>query len=316
MTQPRITVATSPKPFTDPLIRRIQRNALRNWKALGLEVLVFGDEDGAAEAARELGVTHIPQVARNRWGTPLLADILEQTRRLGRGRWLMLANADILFTPGLLQAVEALENARAFPCLVTGRRWDLDLEQDLHFQEPDWPRWLEEQVRQRARLNLTGMDYFLFPRELPLRMPPLAIGRSGWDNWMIYNARRQGWKVVDATPDILVVHQNHHYRHLPGGQPPYRLEETRHNIRLAGGEDKMFTLWEATHLLRQGRLEPVPWTWMRPLRRVELALLRNGFPERGWKRVLLRFVRRRLQAAIVARPDWWQRYYRMQEPCA
>jgi len=123
-----ITVATSPKPFTDPLIRLIQTNALRNWTALGLEVLVFGDEEGVAEAAKSLGIRHLPHVARNAWGTPLLSDILRQARVQGQGDWVMLANADILFTPCLWRAVEALERHRAAPCIVTGRRWDVDIQ--------------------------------------------------------------------------------------------------------------------------------------------------------------------------------------------
>ncbi len=310
-----ITVATSPKPFTDPLIRLIQTNALRNWTALGLEVLVFGDEEGVAEAAKSLGIRHLPHVARNAWGTPLLSDILRQARVQGQGDWVMLANADILFTPCLWRAVEALEQHRAAPCIVTGRRWDVDVQSPLTFDEAGWPQRLWERVARQGRLNLQGMDYFLFPRDLPLDMPPLAIGRAGWDNWMIYHGRQQGWKVIDATPDILVVHQNHHYRHLPGGQPHYKLDETRENVRLAGGEDKMYTLWEATHLLKEGRVRPAPWHPMKPLRRLELWLLRDGFPERGWKRVLIRWVRRKWQAALVRNPDWWKRYYRMAAPC-
>ena len=31
-------------------------------------------------------------------------------------------------------------------------------------------------------------------------MPDFAIGRAGWDNWMIYHARQQGWPVIDGTP--------------------------------------------------------------------------------------------------------------------
>ncbi len=311
---PVITVATSPKPFTDPLIRLIQTNALRNWKHLGLEVLVFGDEEGVAEVVRALDLIHIPQVARNAQGTPLLSDILHQARARSQGRWLMMANADVLFTPCLFRAVDILEKHQANPCIVTGRRWDVDVKEALDF-EPGWNQVLWRRIREQGRLNLQGMDYFLFPRDLPLEMPPLAIGRAGWDNWMIYHGRRMGWKVVDATPAILVIHQNHHYRHLPGGKPHYKLEETKENIRLAGGEDKMYTLWEATHILKANGIEPAPWHPMKPLRRLELRLLRHGFPERGWKRILIRWVRRKWQAALVRNPNWWKRYYRIQQPC-
>ena len=53
-----LTIFTAPKPFTNPHIDLIQRNAIRSWVALGpeVEVLLIGEEEGLAEAARELGV--------------------------------------------------------------------------------------------------------------------------------------------------------------------------------------------------------------------------------------------------------------------
>ena len=45
---PLITLFTAPKPFTNPHIALIQRNALRSWQALGteVEVLLIGQEEG------------------------------------------------------------------------------------------------------------------------------------------------------------------------------------------------------------------------------------------------------------------------------
>ena len=49
-----LTIFTAPKPFTDPHIDLIQRNALRSWLALeDVEVFVVGDEDQQL-CAREL----------------------------------------------------------------------------------------------------------------------------------------------------------------------------------------------------------------------------------------------------------------------
>jgi len=74
-------------------------------------------------------------------------------------------------------------------------------------------------------------------------MPQFAIGRAGWDNWMIYWARRQGWPVVDATWDIFIIHQNHDYSHLPGGKPHYRQPESFDNIRMAGAGWSRGSCW-------------------------------------------------------------------------
>jgi hypothetical protein len=55
---PLITIFSAPKPFTNPHIARIQRNAIRSWAMLApeAEVVLLGEEDGLAQAAAELGV--------------------------------------------------------------------------------------------------------------------------------------------------------------------------------------------------------------------------------------------------------------------
>jgi hypothetical protein len=91
-----------------------------------------------------------------------------------------------------------------------------------------------------------GSDYFIFRKELFQDIPAFALGRAGWDNWMIYAGRRAGGPVIDASEAITVVHQNHDYHHLPGGQPHYQLPESRENVKMAGGAETVFTLRDAT----------------------------------------------------------------------
>jgi len=88
---------------------------------------------------------------------------------------------------------------------------------------------------------------------------------------MIYKARRQHWKTVDATPTITIIHQNHDYSHLPGGRRHHRQPESMENRKMGGGKQIMrFTLKDATHVLRHNRLERRRWTSDRLLRAVEV----------------------------------------------
>jgi hypothetical protein len=115
-----------------------------------------------------------------------------------------------------------------------------------------------------------GSDYFIFPRDCFADMPEFAIGRAGWDNWMIYKARKEGWATVDATSSIMIIHQNHDYGHLPGGQPHYKLPETYENIRLAGGREvTRFTLLDTNRKLVGGRLRRPAWSGERFIRWLE-----------------------------------------------
>ena len=52
-----LTIFTAPKPFTNPHINIIQRNAIQAWKRLAdVDVILIGDEAGIPETAKELGI--------------------------------------------------------------------------------------------------------------------------------------------------------------------------------------------------------------------------------------------------------------------
>ena len=96
-----LTIFTAPKPFTDPHIDTIQRNAIRSWLHLGedVEVLLVGEEQGLAEVAVEYGVQHLPEVERNAWHTPLVSSIFSLAREHSDAPLLAYVNADILLLP-------------------------------------------------------------------------------------------------------------------------------------------------------------------------------------------------------------------------
>jgi len=268
---PELTIFSAPKPFRDAHIATIQRNAIRSWQALGpaVEVILLGEEEGLAETAAELGVTHLPQVERTPSGTPLVSSMLRLAREHGSSPLLCCVNADILLLPEIIPAGRQLA-AQARQFLAVGQRWDLEVREELAFG-PGWAEELRVRALREGKLHkATGSDYFIFPRECFADMPSFAIGRAGWDNWMIYAGRTRGWPVVDATADIQIIHQNHDYSHLPGGQPHYRHPETFENVRLAGGKRAIFELPDASHRLVNGKLVRPPLTGKRLLREAEI----------------------------------------------
>jgi len=266
-----ITLFTAPKPFTNPHIALIQRNALRSWQALGpeVEVVLIGQEEGLADAAAELGFAHRSDVARNALGTPLVSAIFELGRSFSQSPLLAYVNADIILLSDFVQAARAV-SAACERFLIVGQRWDLEVTKELSFT-PGWEAVLRAHLQSEGKRHLrAGSDYFIFPRKCFEHIPDFSIGRAGWDNWMIYEARRQSWAVVDATPDVDIIHQNHDYSHLPNSQPHYRLPETGENIRLAGGRRTLFNLDDATHQIVHGQLVPFPRSWKKFWREVEI----------------------------------------------
>ncbi|HLF91748.1 MAG TPA: hypothetical protein VI451_22610, partial [Anaerolineales bacterium] len=254
-----LSIFSAPKPFTNPHINTIQRNAIRSWLQLeDTDVILVGDESGIAEVAAEFGVAHLGNVARTAQGTPLVSSIFALARAHSTAPLLCYVNADILLTPDVVQAARKVQT-QAQNFLIIGRRWNLDITEPLDFS-PGWLDQLRARTHREGILHVpAGSDYFIFPRHLFADMPEFAIGRAGWDNWTIYHARQQGWPTIDATPDVLIIHQNHDYSHLPGSKPHYDHEESHRNIALARGPENNYTgyiLLDTNRELRHGKIGP------------------------------------------------------------
>lgn len=247
-----VTVFLLPRAFTGDVARR-QLNTLRAFRAQGFDVLVFGDEEGVAEAAAATGARHEPEIARTDLGTPLVSDAFRLAAELVSTPLLLYANADLVFLPGLEAAAARIGRDRF---LGVGRRLDLGLDRELSF-EPGWDALLAEEARRRGTLDSPfAIDWFLFPRDLQLDLPAFAVGRPGWDNWVIGRARNLGLPVVDFTGAVTVVHQRHSYEHVPGST--IRWEdgpEAEANRALAAGTDAPGIL-DATHVLGPRGLRP------------------------------------------------------------
>ncbi len=288
-----ITIFSAPKPFTNPHINVIQRNAIQSWIHLGevVEVFLIGEEDGLAEVTQQYGIAHLPAVKRNEQGTPLVSSIFTLARQASNAPLLGYVNGDILLLPDLIQAARFLiHSTNRF--LLISQRWDLEVKELLDFSK-GWEERLSVVVKQRGRLHPpAGSDLFVFRREDFVDIPDFTIGRAGWDNWMIYHACQSGLSVIDGTPSITVIHQDHDYSHLPGGRPHYDLEESEQNLNLAGGMRAMYYILDSHYQLKNGKLVRPPLTTLRLLRKIELALLPPEDRRRGWRWWLARRFRR------------------------
>jgi hypothetical protein len=270
---PLITIFSAPKPFTDPHIAMIQRNAIKSWTLLpDVEVILLGEEKGLAKAAKEFGVNHIRDVARNKGGVPLISSMFQLARENSNSDLLCIVNTDMILLPDFVEAARRSRMLRDKYVLLS-QRWDYDIESPLEFAE-GWETQLRESVRKQDQLHRpAGSDFFLFPKSCYEDVPDFTIGRAGWDNWMIYKARKEGWPVIDCTPSVMIVHQNHDYSHLPDGKPHYEHPETNENIRIAGGQANIrYTILDSTHQLVDGKLSRPKMTSLRFTRNVELFL--------------------------------------------
>ncbi len=264
-----LTLFTTAKPFTGHSAV-IQRNALESWKRLhpDVEVILLGDDEGAAEVCAELDLRHEPAVDRRQNGTKGLRFIFGRAQELARHDLLCYSNCDIILTQDFRQALERLTPWR-HSFLMVGRRWDVDVTQPLDFSQPGWQEAMVQRVQREGFQRLHyNIDYFAFRRGLYPQIPDLVIGRNGWDQWLVWQAGAAGVPVVDVSEVVCAVHQNHDYSYHPQGMAGVWSDDaTQENFRRAGGWSHLHTIEDATFRLTSAGLQPNRGYWMAPAKR-------------------------------------------------
>ena len=244
-----LTIFAIPKKF-DGHIGVIQRNAIRSWSKLaGVRILLLGNEPGTAALAEEIGAAHIPKIECNEYGTPYVASCFALAAAQYPTDLLAYVNADIILMHDFIRAVNrVLQHPRPF--LMAGRRTDLELSEQLEFDD-GWNLTLANRAKREGLLyDPEAIDYFVFRPDLFPNIPPFAIGRWIWDNWLLYEACRLGATLIDATPSVVVVHQNHEYDHVGDSKKPTQTgPEARANKALAPDPKRWYNLHHATRIL-------------------------------------------------------------------
>jgi hypothetical protein len=271
-----LTLFSIPKAFEgDNAV--MQRNAIQSWLRLRPrpEIILFGKDKGTPETAAEFSLHHVAGVECNESGTPLVNSLFETAERTAANDVLCYINSDIILLSDFLPAVERVAQLRR-RFLIGGQRWDVDIKEPLDFV-PAWEEQVRDRVAQSGKLHgPTGIDYFVFSRGLWGEIPPFAIGRTTWDNWLLYRARARKGVLIDATPVVTAVHQNHGYSHVANGfDGAWKGPESKRNFELSGGTKHVFTLNDANFLLTPGGLKKPELTLERLNRQlVTTAVLR------------------------------------------
>jgi hypothetical protein len=251
-----LTIFTTPKPFHGH-IGIIQTNAIQSWLLLRpeCEIILFGNENGTAEVAAKFGIRHIPEVECNEYGTPLISSMFKIAQDVASHQLMCYVNADIILMSDFLPAIRQIHLQ---PFLLIGQRWDIDLKEPIDFLNRDWEKCLRAYLAEEGTLHgISGLDYFVFPRGMYRAIPSFAVGRPGWDNWMVYKARSLKVPVIDATKAITTVHQNHDYAyHVKGKNGVWKGPEVRQNIALTREGEYAFQTDYATWILTPQGMKP------------------------------------------------------------
>jgi hypothetical protein len=252
-----LTLLSTPKPFRGHF-GVIQRNAIESWTRLEPrpDIILFGDDEGTAEICAELGLRHVPDVATSDEGTPLISDMFLQGQHLATTPMVCWANADVIFTDALPRAA-ALAAARSADTYVVGQRTDIDQTTPLPFAD-GWQQTLVERGAREGEVKPRNwIDWFLFTRGLFETLPPFAIGRPGYDPWLIWKADELGADVVDATRFVPALHQRHDYSHVGSREAVFTGGEAKRNASYVTDWRQYRSIAHATLALdAEGRFVP------------------------------------------------------------
>jgi hypothetical protein len=261
-----LTLFTTCKPFIGHAAV-IQRNAIVSWTLLRPrpEIIVVGDEIGAAEICDELGLKHLPKVERASSGRPLFSSIFRLAEQEGSSDWLCYANSDVIFMGDFARTMNRIV-ASIDHGLVVARRWDADVRAPIDFQDPKW----EQQLRSRLvphRRPWRAVDFWVYHRHALPPMPDFVIGRNpGPDGWWIYTARQQGMLVIDASLAVTAVHQMHAERRYLPDESVTTGGDVRKNLDLTEKAERVFFIADATRVWTKSGMRPAlsgPHIWRR-----------------------------------------------------
>ena len=205
---------------------QIQRNVLNALASLRprIATVVFTDNEHLAKMATGVGATVVTEGYRRvHFGIPRLLDMYRWVAEHSSAPMYGYMNGDILFGPGLLDAVELLLEAVAegrvgHRAIIMGQRYNVRMPFPLppdHADNvpPDMPLAelgaTVDRLKQRGRLFQTDAeDYFFITRDAWNldHIPDFVPGRRMYDNWLIDHAYRDMLVRLDITHCVWAVH--------------------------------------------------------------------------------------------------------------
>lgn len=256
-----ITIFCTPKNF-EGIFDVIQKNALRSWRYLSkdIEIIIFGKSKGAREISDEVKGIHYPDVKCSKNGVPLLSDMFYKSNKIASYNVLLFINSDIVLPKNSIEVFKKA-NQTISKFLFVGHRWDLKVNNFINFSDPSKVAKFWEISKSKSKKNSpAAIDYFLFRKNSLKRIPNFVIGRPGYDNWLIWYARRKFIPVIDISNELEVIHQIHHFNFHNLKKDPKIVdqdgipleEDGLHNFKIHG--QRVLNILDANYKMEEGNI--------------------------------------------------------------
>jgi len=203
-----------------------QHNSIHSWTLLDPrpEIILFGYEEGVAEAAEQYGVRHVPGIGVNELGNLSMRSIFREADKAASNDWIAYIDTDVILINDFMPTVKYLINKYPNFSSCAGR-WDADIQSPVDFSSSTWEKSVLDRV---FKQHNKGSDYCIYRRGFYHSMPDFSIGRGHWDGWRMGYPKTVGVPLINTQGAISAVHQKHGHRW--SGQPG-----TQRNVALLAG---------------------------------------------------------------------------------
>lgn len=185
-----------------PLRQRIEENTFKVWSSFPEEVT--------------FKAIHSSKLESNEYGVPILKNMyLNMMEECPNALTYTYINGDIIGTHAFIDSINAaLSVGKDF--LMVGKRFNVQWHEswDVEAEDLDWINKPGKLFRRYAE------DYFTVTKNAIdwETIPPLVIGRIGYDNWLVDHAyHKSNVVLVDATYSAKMVHQTERSNRSVGG---------------------------------------------------------------------------------------------------
>lgn len=235
--EPSVTLFTTMPDYndTDEEKKLVYNNTLQNWALLKPYVnpiLFTSDIFWVTEAKNAGWSVMTPSDNYTIEKPPVLKYMYKLAMQKYDTLWYGFVNADILFTNDLVHNIESLNKkyeVNSTRIMLTGRRTNID---NLTQINPVSLESLQKNAKVLGTLyKEDAEDFFFVTKSFPWQnILPVVVGRPGFDNWLVGEARcRHSTTVIDVTDTLLAIHQtttkggNAEGHHHPGNDYNYKL---------------------------------------------------------------------------------------------
>ncbi|VDI08100.1 Hypothetical predicted protein [Mytilus galloprovincialis] len=206
-------------------------NTIKNWKSLSPFVtpVLFSDEELVRDEAVSKGWRVLP-IRKSSIGLPILKYMyMDIQKSFATSSFIVYSNSDILFTDSIVKTLMMVSQSnlsKTNELLLAGRRINVV---NVTAIEASSSKGILKASERGELYTGDALDYFITTSGYHWKdAPDLVVGRPGFDNWIVANARLMNFSVIDTTETIIAVHQTTE----AGNKEAHQQHNVSYNIEL------------------------------------------------------------------------------------